>query len=343
MSTKDTAVKGEKGESIQIGTLFKFIKSFDGSREKLNSFITNCDNAIDLASDAQKSILFKFILSQLEGKAETACAIKEFESWDQLSDFLKTQFGERKHYAHLLAELQECHQLFSEAVNQFALRVETSLSKLLTEITLSNRKKSELVGRTAAMEDLALHTFLLGLKPNISNLVRGKNPSNLNEAVNLAISEEKIQKLLYKRNLPTSNLASTAPRPIQKPNYSFRPVVHNVNSRPQVFNQNMSNIPFCRYCKTQGHTLETCKKREYNNNRFKVTQPSPQTSYRPTTNQFNNSNYRFSKPQPSRIHYVNDNDYYYSNTQPDDDTTQQYDDITQQPDDQRNNDDHLNE
>lgn len=295
-------------ESVQIGTLFKFIKPFDGEREKLNSFLTNCDNAIKLASEEQKPILFKFILSQLEGKAEVACSIKEFDCWEQLSSFLKTQFGERKHYTHLLTDLQECRQLNNEPVNQFTLRIETCLSKLLTEVTLSNKKKGELSGRTAAMEDLALNTFLLGLKPEISNLVRGKNPSNLNEAANLAISEEKILALFNKRNPPSSALQRSA----SKPQYSFKPPAPNVNFRPQTSKQS-DQIPFCRYCKHQGHTIEVCKKREFNNSRFKTPQ-NPSQSNRPTFNQhYYNQHGDF---QNRRIHTIENDGFSEPNLDP---------------------------
>lgn len=309
------SVKGEKSvESINIGTLFKFIKPFDGSRDKLNSFISICQSAIDLATDGQQPILLKFILSQLEGKAETACSIKEFDDWDQLSEFLKSQFGETKHYAHLLSDLQECHQLPNELVSQFALRLETCLSKLLTEVTLSNKKKYELAGRLAAMEDLALHTFLLGLKPNISNLVRGKNPTTLNSAINFATSEEKIQRLLYRRNTHTSQQNSTPNRPLHKTN-GFRPIIHNVNNeghsvRFQPHNSNQLPNILCRYCKNQGHTIETCKKRQYNNTHFKrpTSQFSSNQPQQQNSNQFQQNKFTRnpSNNQSARVHFVND-------------------------------------
>ncbi|RVE48224.1 hypothetical protein evm_007081 [Chilo suppressalis] len=192
---------------LELNILFKFVKSYDGSRETLNSFLVNCDNAFSLASDAQKPILLKFILSQLHGKAEIACFIKEFTSWEQLKDFLKTQFSDKKHYSHLLTELQENRQGPQDSVSQYALRTDTCLSQLLTEISLSNTKAKELVGRTAAMEDLALHHFVMGLHPRISNIIRCKSPKSLNEAINYAISEERIQQTLYRR-----------PQQDQKPN-----------------------------------------------------------------------------------------------------------------------------
>lgn len=272
-------------EKVDITILFKFIKPFDGSREKLNSFLTNCNNAYSLAAKTQKPLLFQYILTQLEGRAESACSIKEFDNWEQLNDFLKSQFGEKKHYAHLIADLQECRQGSNEPVQQYALRVETCLSKLLTEITLSNKKKSELNGKHSAMEDLALHTFLLGLLPQISNNVRNKDPSNLNEAINLAISEDKIIKLQHKHNSPSTSSNNSMSRPIRQQT----PRTSNMNMRPMSYNQ---NVPFCRYCKTQGHTIDVCQKREFNNNRFKVLQNPSQPTRALTFNQ-SQSNQRF--------------------------------------------------
>lgn len=270
--------------NLELSILFKFIKSYDGSRETLNSFLVNCDNAFDLATDSQEPILFKYILSQLHGKAEVACSIKEFTSWDQLKEFLKTQFSERKHYSHLLTDLQESRQGPQDTVSQYALRMETCLSQLLTEISLSNTKAKELPGRTAAMEDLALHHFLMGLHPRISNIVRCRSPKTLNEAINFAISEERIQQTLYRR--PQTEQKSNN----NNNNNKFRAGPSKPNFNTSFSSQKSSNpVPqgasnaFCRYCKTAGHDISACRKREFNNNRFKFHQNpvTSQSSYKP--------------------------------------------------------------
>nr|XP_032522676.1 uncharacterized protein LOC116774130 [Danaus plexippus plexippus] len=227
-----------------------------------------------------------------------------------ISEFLKTQFNERKYYSHLLLELQESRQglqenvtqyalrmetylsqllteislstsklkelpartaamedlvlhhflmgllktVFNpesrqgpqENVNQYALRMETYLSQLLTEISFSTSKLKELVGRTAAMVDLVLHHFVMGLQPRISNIVRCKSPKTLNEAINFAVSEERSVRP-NSRSVPFQRaLPNTPPR------------------RP--FNNNNSSL-FCRYCKMNGHKISTCKKRECNNSK----------------------------------------------------------------------------
>lgn len=269
---------------LDINILFKFIKSYNGDRETLNSFIVNCNNAYEYASENQKPILFKYILSQLSGKAEVACSIKEFGSWEQLKEFLKTQFSQRKHYSHLLTELQESRQGAQETVSQYALRVETNLSQLLTEISLSTTKAKELPGRTAAMEDLALHHFLMGLYPRISNIVRCKSPKNLNEAMNLAISEERIQQTLYKRpqnDQRPNNSGSNDNSARFRPSKSFNNLASNLSRGHKTpWQPQASQNQFCRYCKIPGHDISQCKKREYNNNRFKIQQhPSPRVNF----------------------------------------------------------------
>ena len=148
--------------------------------------------------------------------------------------------------------MQESKQDQSENVSQYALRVETYLSQLLTEISLNNTKVKELPGRTAAMEDLALHHFLMGLHPRVSNIVRCRSPRNLNEAINLAVSEERIQQTLYKRpQSENKSHKSTNAKP-------------NTYQKSQSVPQSSSNA-VCRYCKNPGHDISTCKKREFNN------------------------------------------------------------------------------
>lgn len=279
--------KAAADDKIEFSVLLKFIKPFDGSREKLNPFISNCQNAYNLANKSQKPILFKYILSQLEGRAESTCNIKDFESLEQFLEFLKQQFGERKHYAHLLSELQDCKQSSIESVNQYALKIETCLAKLLTEINISipTKRKTELTGRVAAMEDLALHTFMIGLHPRLSQIVRCRDPDNLNAAVNFAVAEEKILTSLNKRpqspfinnerhRLPPRRDFQSRPNNFQPRPNNFQPRPNNFqprafqvqqNNRPEHFRNFNTNDVTCRYCKNIGHTIENCRKRLYNN------------------------------------------------------------------------------
>lgn len=72
-----------------MNALTKFIGTYEGSQEKLTPSLNHCRNAINLASPYQSDVLLKYILSRLEGKAEAACAIKDFNKWAQLEELLK--------------------------------------------------------------------------------------------------------------------------------------------------------------------------------------------------------------------------------------------------------------
>lgn len=249
-----------------ISILCNFVNSYNGSRETLTAFLTNCENALSLASEGQKDLLFKFIISKLEGKAQVACSNRIFNNFVELKVFLKQNFGETKHYNHLLLDLQNCKQLSNENVTDFALRIESCLTKIQSEIHNSDSFKKDVSGRIAMSEDLALCTFSLGLSPRISTIVRCHKPKNLNEAINIAIEEEKIQNLTYK-NTPKCKKCNKSGhsesecfvRSSRPPN--FRPLNSNGT------NPGRSNV-VCRYCKNIGHDISQCRKRQYNNARF---------------------------------------------------------------------------
>lgn len=307
-ATSTLNLTGSSMEQIPLSILIKFIKPYNGDRDKLSSFIKNCENAINLANLAQTDILFKYIVSQLEGKAESASSLKIFNNWNELKQFLKITFGETKHRDHLLLDLQNCKPKSDESVTQYSLRLETCLTKLQTDIKHSTRDESELKGRIASTEDLALHTFMLGLPNSISIILRCRNPTSLHEAISLAVQEEKLQ------NYVRSNISKPSFKSLrckicnksghnEKNCYSNRkhsaqsPVYLVDNPNPSI---SQSNDVTCRYCKNIGHDISECRKRQYNNSRKN-----------------NNKNYNNSQKQIHNVDEVSDGDANDNTSEPD--------------------------
>lgn len=282
------SVKAEKmSDKITLSFLTKFIKSYNGDVESLPAFLTNCDNAMSLASSDQRSVLCKFIFSQLEGKAQIACSLKTFSDWEELKTFLKSTFGEKKHATHLLSDLRNCRQQSNEEVTKYALRVESILTKIQSDIQYSCKNPLELPGRIAAMEDVALNSFLLGLNNSISTIVRCRNPSSLSDAVQYATDEEKLFNLSRSQSRPQKQ-CTVCNKIGHNSSECFRNKKHSqpsfhVNSNPNShsnsnnasnsFNSNHSNSnnpnfnnlnKSCNYCKNIGHTIYECRKRKYN-------------------------------------------------------------------------------
>ncbi|CAH1645342.1 unnamed protein product [Spodoptera littoralis] len=269
-------------EQYPIKILCDFIDTYNGDRETLAAFLTNCQNSLGLASESQKKLLLKYILSKLRGKAQIACSNKVFEDFDSLQSFLRQNFGERKHYSHLFFELQSCRQQDRESVSQFALRLETCLTDMQTEIHNSETTKKDLSGRIAMTEDLALHTFTFGLKSNLSNMVRCRNPKNLNDAINIALEEEKIQNFTFKisskltKHCKFCNKSGHLENECLNKKRSQNQATTSSNIGPQTFsNPRIPKHPrpsqvidaFCRYCKKTGHDISQCYRRKYNNSK----------------------------------------------------------------------------
>lgn len=261
-------------EQYPIKVLCDFIDTYSGERDTLPAFLTNCKNALDLASESQKDLLLKFIISKLRGKAQIACSNRIFESFDSLKDFLRQNFGERKHYNHLLLDLQSCKQEVSETVAQYVLRIETCLTNLQAEIHNSDTLKKELAGRIAMTEDLALYTFIIGLHSNVSNIVRCRDPKSFNAAVNIALEEEKI---LNTQKSTIVQVKSKFCRNCNRRGHSESECYNNkrreetryrvqlrTQSNPSTSNFNSAPV-ICRYCKNVGHDISECRKRQYNN------------------------------------------------------------------------------
>lgn len=281
---KEPAGRSEMAKEITLSFLTKFIKSYNGDRDSLPAFLNNCENAMTLANSEQQSILTKFIISQLEGKAQVACSLKKFTSWSELKSFLRSTFGEKKHATHLLSDLQNSKQLSHEDVTKYALRIEGILTRLHSDIHYSCKDEDELPGRIAAMEDLALHSFLLGLNPAISTIVRCRNPSTLSDAIQYATDEEKLYNL-SKINSKSFKQCSTCHKSghsssecykNKKPNfqksYHINPQNNSFthsNSNPNSNSNSNSyqNKKSCNYCKRVGHTINECRKRQFNNQR----------------------------------------------------------------------------
>lgn len=282
MSLKsESSKKGDMSEKLTLSFLTKFIKCYNGDRESLPAFITNCENAMSLASPEQQSILCKFVISQLDGKAQVICSLKKFSNWDELKSFLRTTFGEKKHATHLLSDLQHSKQQPNEDVTKYSLRVESILTKIQSDIHYSCKDEKELPGRIAGMEELALNSFLLGLSPSISTIVRCKNPTTLNDAVQYATDEEKLYNSSKNNNTRPQKQCTVCHKfghnssecfKNRKPNSNIRQSFHvhsNSNPNPNFntnFNNQYSNFnnKSCNYCKNLGHTINECRKRKFN-------------------------------------------------------------------------------
>lgn len=119
------------------------ISSFDGKR-KLSPFLSDCNSAFELASNNQTPVLLKFTLTQIKGYAKIACNNREFKTWADLKDYLKSLYHDKKHYSQIFNEMMKLEQYAHETVSQFVTRVESVQKQC--EIAIQEKDKSDDIG-----------------------------------------------------------------------------------------------------------------------------------------------------------------------------------------------------
>lgn len=282
-------------EQVPLSILLKFIAPYSGERATLQSFIRNCQNAYDLATVQQRHILFAYICSQLRDKAELAVNNHNINSWPDLKEFLINSYSDKKLYGHLLLELQACKQFNHESITEFTQRLETCTTRILQSARATTRDESELKGKFATINQIALQTFIIGIKNEISLILRSRGVNTLSEAHEIALNEEKTLNFMRenskmnkfcvvckKSNHTSSNCFHNKP-----PRFSNYTNKVNTNVKTESINQISSQYPTdynknCNYCKKKGHVIAECRKRAFVNK--KKLQSSASSSSIPTGN-----------------------------------------------------------
>ena len=299
---------------LSIPVLFSYIKPFNGEKDELHKFTRNCDIAYNLATTAQKYVIFTYIQSQVSGKADRVTSHREFEDWPEYKKILIENFAEEKDGSQLILELQSCRQYKNESVIEFTQRVEKAYSHLYRSTLAETTDKSEIKGKIAMVQKMALQAFNLGVLPQYGFILRARNPATFEEASVLVQNEEKIISLIrFSQNNNTEKICNTCKKSGHNSIncYKNKNKNHHYESKFRYDNkiknepifqtytnhdrnhQNSSKI--CNYCKKPGHLIADCyslqnnkKKRNFNP---KFTDCNKNPFYNKTNNRNNENNH----------------------------------------------------
>ena len=201
-------------------------KSFDGNRTDFNEFLANCENAMHLATNAQKHPLLVFIISKLTGSVRSQLQGKSYDKWDDLKEILTTLYQDKKHYIQLMEELNTLKQGVHESVVSFHERLDKITMRLLNTMTF--KSETEQRGKIETIKELTLSRFIYHSVPEISRFLRSQNFELISDALSKAIEEE---------------------RAIKISNHEFK--------------QGSHNHKICSYCKKSGHLARDCYKQKH--------------------------------------------------------------------------------
>ena len=253
-------------------------------------------------------------------------------TWPEISELLISLYQDKKTLDQLFEELHSIKQERNESVTQFYQRLEDLSSRILGTLHAIHSEDKSLSGRLSMVNDMVLNRFIYHTHPQISQMLRYREFKLVNNAFTAAVAEEKALRLRYDNDPPlkckicsrTNHLTKDCRAKKQYPTQS-RAVNYNAPNNRMVNPQNYKNnfqrirnspgssgntnsnlnssansnrtegaqgLIQCNYCKKFGHSIQECRKRQYNNNKRQI--QASQISTPPTNSgsvNFQNQNF----------------------------------------------------
>lgn len=261
LSTPDASME------VDLRTLLLLIPEFDTTKNsQVYRFVRSCDSAFQLSSTPQQQILLTYTLNKITGPGSSDVHTKQFVTWHDLKYFLIQKYSQTKTLGHLHLELQSLFQKPNESITDYFHRVDLCRSKLVEKLT-TEVSDGTVEGRVATTEETALNVFVNGLSSDIGAMLRVRAVTNLSDAGNFAIQEEKIRNMngarqtLYRNSISSNQFRRTTALP--PPTYQQTRTFQNTQRQQEPSVQNATKV--CNYCKHPGHLISECRKRAYNN------------------------------------------------------------------------------
>ena len=253
------------------------VPHFDGNPNELYRYLNICESFIkkfynkDDPSDFGNIYLINCLIAKLSGNAKIVVSIQKCSTWECLKDTLTRNFADQRDETCLNRDLVMLRQQPNEKAYQFYDKVLHLLNLLCSYIDLHETSSTAKLLKRNLYNDLALKTFLAGLREPMGTTIRCMRPQDLNEALQLVIQEDNIH---YFQNLTNKNFNNNKPQ-VQ-------------NFKPQQNRQNF-NVPFNAQFNTPFNAPFNS---QTHNNTFKTREhfPSQPINIQPRPN-YQNRNY----------------------------------------------------
>lgn len=261
---------------ISLDAAIRLLKEFDGSSgkngESVHDFIDTCDLVYSSVEENSREILYNIIKTKLTGKARSMTKYRNFPVWDDLKIYLEDVFTEKRSVGFWQTELNNCSQSRNEDITSYANKIEKCLSNLVDAMVIG-RGPEIAEEMQNLLRSQALNVFVQGLGEPLKLYVKSQRPETLENAIDLARSEER--QLKVKNN--TRNFKQEYSEVIcnfcRKKGHLAKNCFKNLNldrnRTPQIKNERNVFVTqtqnlICFYCKKKGHVISECRKRLYN-------------------------------------------------------------------------------
>jgi hypothetical protein len=83
-------------EYVSVGEALKLIAPFKAEKRDVLAFIENVDTSFEVIDPRNWGTLFKLVLMRIIGGPGTANAQRNLENWEELKEFLKNTYTEKR-------------------------------------------------------------------------------------------------------------------------------------------------------------------------------------------------------------------------------------------------------
>ncbi|KAL4127031.1 hypothetical protein QTP88_011229 [Uroleucon formosanum] len=191
LSTDTTISTYSIGFDKTVEHVTRMVPEFSGGiDEKLIFFINACELVAEITPVANRDIMLRTILTRIRGQAYEVIRYEEITSWEMLKTLLKNTYNKPINAAYLQIELFSAKQRYKESLIEYATRIR-NLVQAVSEGSTQGKSTSDALAVKTNIREQALLVFLEGINDKIKVMVISKNPSTLEQAIQIAIIEDK--------------------------------------------------------------------------------------------------------------------------------------------------------
>jgi hypothetical protein len=177
-------------EFISVGEALKFVAPFKGEKRDVLAFIANVDTAFEVIDPRNANTLYKFVLTRISGEPRTAISHRNLESWEELREFLRNTYTEKRTLDFHVNQLLSTKQSKTETVSEWIQRVQKLGSKF-REAALQDCEQDERAGILTLADKLRNICFVQGLYSyRIQTIVRSRNYSSFDDIADTSLEDE---------------------------------------------------------------------------------------------------------------------------------------------------------
>jgi hypothetical protein len=251
-------------EFISIGEALKLVTPFKGDKSEILAFIANVDTAFEVTDPRNAGTLFTFVLTRISGEPRIAIAHRNLENWEELKEFLKNTYTEKRTLDFHANQLFSTKQNKTESVSEWIQRVQKLGSKF-REAALQDCEQDERAGILTLTDKLRNICFIQGLcSDRIQTIVRSRNYASFDDIAETALEEESAifsKNERYKNvNVSTCSNCHKAGHLANRCYLKDRRDARVNQLTAKVNNPAKSNEVICYNCQGKGHLARHCRK-----------------------------------------------------------------------------------